>query len=142
MMTRRVRAAAVLVPLVVLAAGALTGCGDLEQAARDTVDSAACTAAQEAVDGLTTRVDEAVAELGADPAAARAEPTGLREAVAAAEQGLSGEAQQALDDARGALDTLVEQADAAADGTQVDDVVVDEARQELDTAVDDLTTVC
>ncbi|MDT9592769.1 hypothetical protein RDV89_06805 [Nocardioides zeae] len=128
--------------LALLAAGVLGGCAELEDAARDTAREAGCQAAQEAVDGVTTRADEAVADLGADPAAAERELTALRDAVDAAASGVSDEVATHLGTAEGALDALSEQAQAAADGTEVDDVAVDAAQSELDGAVEDLTQVC
>lgn len=128
--------------LALLGATALAGCSELEDAARDTASDAACQAVQEAVDGVSGEARRAVDEIGADPAAARQELTGLRDAVTAAEENLSGDAQQHLDDARAALDSLVQQAENATEGTEVDDVVVEDAQRELDTAVEEASQVC
>lgn len=125
-----------------LALGALVGCSEVEDAVRDTASEAGCQVAQEAVDGVTSQARQAVDDLGADPAGAEQELRSLRDAVSTAADGLSGEVGTHLDEAEAALDDLVAQADAAADGTQVDEAVVESAQSELDTAVDELTQVC
>ncbi|MDQ1104466.1 plasmid stabilization system protein ParE [Nocardioides zeae] len=125
-----------------LSLGALVGCSEVEDAVRDTASEAGCQVAQEAVDGITGEARQAVDDLGADPAAAEQELRNLRDAVATAADGLSGEVGTHLEEAEAALDDLVAQAEAAADGTQVDEAVVQSAESELDTAVDELTQVC
>lgn len=125
-----------------LALGALVGCSEVEDAVRDTAAEAGCQVAQEAVDGVTSQARQAVEDLGADPAGAERELRNLRDAVATAADGLSGEVGTHLDEAEAALDDLVTQAEAAADGTQVDEAAVESAQTELDTAVDELTQVC
>ncbi|WZH54010.1 MAG: hypothetical protein PIR53_08465 [Nocardioides alkalitolerans] len=125
-----------------LSLGALVGCSEVEDAVRDTAAEAGCQVAQEAVDGVTGEARQAVEDLGADPAAAEQELRNLRDAVATAADGLSGEVGTHLEEAEAALDDLVAQAEAAADGTQVDEAAVESAQGELDTAVDELTQVC
>lgn len=119
----------------------LTGCSEVEERVSQAASDAGCQIAQEAVDGVATQARRAADEIGADPAAAERELTALRDGLAAAEGSLSDETRQHVADARAALDTLVAQARAGAEGA-VDQEAVAEAETALDTAVEDLTQVC
>lgn len=133
--------AAAAVSAVVAALLALTGCSEVEERVGQAAEDAGCRVAQEAVDGVATQARRAADEIGADPAAAERELTALRDGLAAAEGTLSDETRQHVADARAALDTLVAQARAGAEGV-VDETAVQEAETALDSAVEDLTQVC
>ncbi|MDF9717318.1 hypothetical protein INN71_08175 [Nocardioides sp. ChNu-153] len=135
------RRTAPFLPALALGLVALAGCSEVETAVRDAASDAGCSLAQDAVDGVTGQAHAAADQLGVDPAGAERELTALRDGLATAEQGLSGELRGHVEDARTALDALVTQARAAADGT-VDQQAVAEAEAQLDTAVQELTTVC
>ena len=137
-MRRGSRAAAAL---VAVAATALGGCSEAEDAVDRAAGDAACRLAQEAVDGVAGQAREAADRIGADPEAARRELTALRDSLAAAEEGLSGETRARVEEARAALDRLVSESRDAARGA-VDEQAVEEAERELDTAVEELTRVC
>ncbi|MFW6774588.1 hypothetical protein ACOACO_09910 [Nocardioides sp. CPCC 205120] len=134
------RSAAVLSGLV-LSVVALAGCSEVETAVRDAASDAGCSLAQDAVDGVTRQAHEATDRIGVDPARAERELTALRDGLATAERGLSGELRGHVEDARTALDALVTQARAGAEGA-VDEQAVAEAEARLDTAVGEITTVC
>ena len=125
-----------------LAAVLLTGCSEAEDAAKDAAGNAACAVATKAVSGVTGQVDDAIDQIGADPAAAKRKLSGLRDVVARAEDGLSGDAKQRLGEARQALDDLVGEASDAASGLDVDTSAVDSSRKKLSRAVDDVADVC
>lgn len=133
------------VPAALATAVLLLGACSEEQirdAASDAASDAACSVAEQALSGVRGEVERAARDIGADPAAARRELTTLRESLAAAERGLDGEARERVEQARGAVDDLLAQARRAADGTQVDDRAVDEARAEYDEATQGLTAAC
>jgi len=131
-----------LLPPLLLAAALATGCSDLEDAARDTANGAACSVAQGAVDGVSGQVDRAIDEIGADPEAAQRELAGLREVLDRAAGGISGDAEQALRDAADALGRLAGEARDAAGGVDVDTSAVDDARDSFGDAVDDVRDFC
>ncbi|WP_205471409.1 hypothetical protein [Nocardioides sp. SYSU D00038] len=128
--------------LVVLSAGALTGCSEAEDAVNGATDRAACEVAQAAVDEVADQARSLADRIGADPQAARRELSALRDTLAAAEKGLGGETREQVRRARDAVDALLAEAKQAADGSQVDDAVVRESRRELDRAVEELSQVC
>lgn len=130
----RTYAAAALTALL-LAAG--TACG----AAEDVLNSAACSAAEQAVAPVKAGARSAAAELGVDPARARTELVALKGVVDAAAAPLSGEIRESLKKVSGQLSVMIDEAKAAARGT-VDQRAVDQARDELGAAVDDLTEIC
>lgn len=133
------------VPAALLATLVLAGCGagdTVGEAVGGAADRAGCAVAQRAVDSVATQVRQVAADLGADPQAAQQRLAGLRDTLSAAEQGLSGETRAQVARARGAVEALGAQAGQAAGGTQVDDAAVQDAQQELDTAVQQLTQVC
>lgn len=132
-----------------LAAGAalllsvtLVGCSDVEDLARDTASDAACSVARTAMDEASNQAKQAVEELNADPQAARRELTALRDSLKALEGRVDGETGGKITQAREALDKLVTQADAAREGTPVDDQAVADAEAELDTAVEEFGNLC
>lgn len=125
--------------LLVAALGA--GCSDAEEALSGQTERAACKVAEQAMGKAQDVARSAVDEIGADPQSARRELTAVRDTVAAAQSGLSGEAEAKLAQAREALDTLVEEARESADGA-VDEQEVEQARSKLDEAVAGLGDVC
>lgn len=143
---RRTSAAATA---VLVAALTLTGCATAEEAVSGAVDGAvdravdgtACSLAREAVGGVEAQVREAADRLGADPRAARRELTALRDTLAAAERGLSGQTRNQVARARAAVDRLVAAAREAADGT-VDERAVAQARRRLGDAVRGVQETC
>lgn len=122
--------------------GLLGACSQAEDAVRGAAEDAGCAVAQRAADEAERRARDAVADLGADPQAARRELEGIREALRAAEGGLGGETRRQVGRARDAVDVLLGQARRAADGTRVDDEAVADAERRLDDAVGEITTVC
>lgn len=137
----RLLASAALLPILALGA-----CSDVERIASDTVSDAGsragCAVAGTAVDEGRSLVRGVASDIGADPDSVRQQLTVAREALAAAERGLDGEVRQQLDRAVDALDTLRDEARAAADGTTVDDQALQEARAEYDSAAEQLTAIC
>ncbi|MDN4173685.1 hypothetical protein QWY28_12060 [Nocardioides sp. SOB77] len=125
-----------------LATTVLAGCSEAEDIVRGAAEDAGCAAAQQAMDEAERRVRDAVGDLRADPRAAERELSAVRDVLAAAEQGLGGETREQVDRAGKAVDELLTQARGATEGTQVDDVAVDEAERQLDGAVGEITTVC
>jgi hypothetical protein len=120
----------------------VSGCDAAGDAVSGAASRAGCEVAQRAVDEVAQQARSTAADLGADPAAAQQRLDGLRETLSTAEQGLDGETREQVTRAREAVEALATQAGQAADGTQVDDVAVQEAEQELDAAVTRLTDVC
>lgn len=114
-----------------------TACG----ATDDVLSSAACTVAEKAVAPVKAGVRSAVAELDVDPAGARAELTALKAAVDAAATTVSGEVRDSLKKVSDELAVLIGEARDAATGA-VDQDAVNQARDELGAAVDDLTQIC
>ncbi|SDC10496.1 hypothetical protein [Nocardioides lianchengensis] len=139
-----------LAPLALLAVLTLAACSDAEDAVRDAASDAAsdaaCAVAGGVVDDARSRVDGIARDLASgtasERASARRELTALRDSLAAAERGLGGETRERLEQARSAVDDLLDQASAAADGTQVDDEAVASAQEEYDEAARGLTDVC
>lgn len=130
-----------LIALTAVAAVA-SGCSEIEEAASETAGNAACSVAQQAVDGVTGQVDQAIDEIGADPEAAQRELASLREVLDQAQGSISGEAQQALRDAADALGRLADEARDAARGVEIDTSAVDQAQDAFGEAVDGITDVC
>jgi soluble cytochrome b562 len=128
--------------LTALLALVLTGCSDVEDAAKGAASDAACSVANQAMDEAGTQAKQAVSDLGADPAAAKRELTALRDGLKTLEGQVDGETGGKVTDARKALDRLVTQADAARDGTPVDDRAVEDAQADLDTAIEDFGDLC
>lgn len=139
--TRRAARRRALAAPVLVAAVVLTGCSAAEDAVGGAVDEAACSLARETLAGVEGQVREAADRIGADPRAARRELEALRDALAAAEDGLSGETRDRVAEARRAVDALVAEARRGARGA-VDEEAVAEARRDLDTAVTGLQDVC
>lgn len=131
--------AAVAVLAVALGAA---GCSDIKDAASDTANGAACSVAQKAVDGVSGQVDNAVDEIGADPAAAKEKLSGLREVLDRASSGISGDAKDALRDAADALGRLADEAGDAARGADVDTSAVGDAKESFGDAVDGVRNFC
>jgi hypothetical protein len=121
---------------------ALTGCSQAEDAAKDAGNDAACSVARSAVDEAGRRAGNAVDEIGADPKAAEGDLRGIRDALATAEKGVSGDTKQKLGDARSAVERLLGEAEDAAQGAEVDTAVVDDAKGDLDRAVKDVKNLC
>ncbi len=126
----------------VVAAVLLTGCSEAEDAAKDAAGNAACAVATKAVSGITGQVDDAIDQIGADPAAAERTLSGLRDVVASAEGAISGDAEQRLREARRALDDLVAEASDAASGLEVDTSAVDTSKEKFSQAVDEVSDGC
>ncbi len=124
------------------AATLLGGCSEVKDAASDKANQAACAVATKAVGGLKGQVDDAIDQIGADPAAARRKLAGLRDAVKGAESGISGDAKKQLTRAREALDKLVEEASDAAAGAEVDTSALKSSKQKFSDAVDGLANIC
>lgn len=120
----------------------LVGCSEVEDAARDAADDAACSVAKQAMDKAGDQAQRAVDEIGADPQAAKRELTALRDTLKSLEGQVDGESGGKVTQARKALDKLVKQADQARSGTPVDDQAVDDAQRDLDAAVDDFKDIC
>lgn len=120
----------------------LVGCSDVEDAAKDVADDAACAVAQQAMDEAGDQAQRAIDEIGADPAAAGRELKALRDGLKSLEGQVDGETGGKVTEARQALDRLVKQADRARAGTPVDEQAVDDAQRDLDAAVEDFTDIC
>ncbi len=137
------RLTTVLAALPVLALGA---CSEVQDAASDAASDAGnragCAVARTAVDEGRTFVAGIASDLGADPEAARAKLTAARETLAAAEQGLSDEVRPQVDRAIEALDVLRTEAQSVADGSSIDDAVVQEAQAEYDAAAQQVIGIC
>jgi len=131
----------VLALTAVLAFG-VAGCSDVEDAAKDVADDAACAVAEQAMDEAGDQAQRAVDEIGADPQAAERELKALRDTLKSLEGQVDGESGSKVTQARKALDKLVRQADQARAGTPVDDQAVDDAQRDLDTAVEDFKDIC
>ncbi|MBD8608686.1 hypothetical protein IFT73_17665 [Aeromicrobium sp. CFBP 8757] len=137
----RLLATAALLPVLALGA-----CSDVQEAASDAASDAGnragCAVAARVVDEGRTLVGDIATDLGADPTAARAKLTATREALAAAEQGLSDDVRTQVGQAVEALDSLRDEARAVADGSSVDETVVAQAQAEYDAAARQVTGVC
>ncbi len=120
----------------------LAGCTQAEDAAKDAVNRAGCTVAQKTLDKAQTEAEKALDEINADPQAARRKLGGMRDALKAAESGVSGETKAKLQKAREALDTMAGEAQDAARGADVDTAAVNDAKQQLDSAVSDVRNLC
>ncbi len=129
----------VLAVLPVLALGA---CSQVQDAASEAGTRAGCAVAGRVVDEGRTVVSGIASDLGADPTAARAKLTAAREALAAAEQGLSDDVRTQVGRAVEALDSLRDEARSVADGSSVDEQVVAEATAEYDAAAQQVSGVC
>lgn len=130
------------VALVVLLSLTLVGCSEVEDAAKDAADDAACSVAQQAMDRAGDEAQKAIEQIGADPAAAERELKALRNGLESLEGQVDGETGGKVTEARKALDRLVKQADRARAGTPVDDQAVDDAQRDLDAAVEDFKDIC
>lgn len=119
-----------------------TGCSEAKDLARDTANDAACSIAKSAMNKTAEQAKRAVREIGADPKSAERELTSLRDALKSLEAKVDGKSGGRVSEARKALDVLVEQADAAREGTPVDDQAVDDAQRDLDAAVEDFKNIC
>lgn len=131
-----------LAALVLTLVVAVSGCSELEEAASDTANGAACSVAQKTVDGVSGQVDKAIDEIGADPAAAQEKLSGLRDVLETAQSGISGEAKDKLGEAVGALDELVDQAGRAVQGADVDTSAIGSAEEAFGDAVDGVRNLC
>lgn len=136
------RSGLVALALAVVGSLSLAACSEVEDAARDAADDAACSVAKQAMDRAGDEAQRAVDEIGADPQAAKRELTALRDALKSLESQVDGETGGKVTEARKALDRLVKQADDAREGTPVDDQAVDDAQRDLDAAVDDFKDIC
>lgn len=125
-----------------VAVASLSACQAAEDAAKDAVSDAACDVARSAVDEAGDQATKAVDDIGADPAAAETELRNIRDALATAQNGVSGDLRDKIVDAKDAVERLLGQAQDAAQGTEVDTAVVDDARADLDTAVEDVKNLC
>ncbi len=139
-MVPNLRAGAAVAALLVALGAA--GCSDLKDAASDTANGAACSVAQKAVDGVSGQVDNAIDEIGADPDAAKAKLSGLRDVLDKASSGISGDAKSALRDAADALGRLADEAGDAAKGADVDTSAVNDAKDAFGDAVDGVRDFC
>lgn len=136
------RPATASVLLAVALALTLTGCSQAEEAAKGAANRAGCAVAQKALDQAQSEAEKALDEIDADPEAARRKLAGMRDAVRAAESGISGETREKLGKARRALDTMAGEAQDAARGANVDTSAVDDAKDRLDDAVGDVRDLC
>lgn len=136
------RSLAARVLLAAVLALTLAGCSQAEEAAKGAANRAGCTVAQKALDQAQSEAEKALDEIDADPEAARRKLAGIRDAVGAAEAGLSGETKAKLAKARQALDTMTVEAQDAAQGADVDTSAVDNAKGRLDDAVGDVRDLC
>lgn len=121
---------------------ALTGCSAAEDKAKELGGDAACTVAGKAVGGVKSQVDDAVDQIGVDPAAAKRKLTGLRDGVKSAEDRVSGDVRAQLAEAREVLDDLVAEAGDAVEGSDVDTSALDTSKQQFSDAADDVTIAC
>jgi hypothetical protein len=132
--------------VVLLTALLLSACTEAERAVSDAGSEAAsgagCSVARAAVDEVRRQVDGIVSEIRVDPEAAEGELTAAREALAAAQEQLSGETQEQLARAGAAIDDLRAEARAVADGASVDDQAVQAAQEEYDDAAEQLSRLC
>jgi soluble cytochrome b562 len=131
-----------LVAVTAVLSIALVGCSEVEDAAKDAADEAACSVAKQAMGRAGDEAQRAIEEIGADPQAAERELKGLRDALKTLEGQVDGETGGKVTEARKALDRLVKQADRARAGTPVDDQAVDDAQRDLDAAVEDFKDIC
>ncbi|GAB2755189.1 hypothetical protein GCM10027020_04260 [Nocardioides salsibiostraticola] len=136
------RPAPARVLLAAVLALTLTGCTQAEEAATGAANRAGCAVAQKALNQAQSEAEKALDEIDADPEAARRKLGGMRDAVKAAESGLSGETKEKLAEARRALDTMAGEAQDAAQGADVDTSAVDNAKDRLDDAVGDVRDLC
>lgn len=141
-MTPRITPVHFLIATVVPVALALGGCSQAEDAARDAANRAGCAVAQSALDKAQTEAEQALDNINADPDAAGRKLAGIRDAVKAAESGLSGATKEKIEKARKALDTMAAEAKDAAQGGEVDTSAVDNAKAQLDNAVSDVRDSC
>ena len=130
-----------LATVALTAAVALTGCQEAQDAAQEAAGDAACSVAGSAVDEAGRQAGQAVDEIGADPESAEQELRAVREALDAAAATVDGDVKARVEDARDAVDRLRGQAEEAVAG-EVDTAAVDEARGELDQAVEDVKNLC
>lgn len=133
---------AALAVVALLAAVGLSSCSQAKDAAKEQATDAACSLATSVVDETSAQAGQAIDEIGADPRSAQRELKGIRNALATAEKGLSGDVRKQIADARGAVDDLLGQARSAAEGADVDMQAVSRARGEFDDAIDGVRNLC
>ncbi|MCW2816878.1 MAG: hypothetical protein JWN84_4333 [Nocardioides sp.] len=120
----------------------LTACDAAEDAVKDAAGDAACSVAGQAADEAGRQASRAVDDIGADPQAAERELAAVRDALATAARGVDGDLKRHLDDARAAVERLQGQAEDAVAGAEVDTTAVQDAQDDLDTAVEDVKNLC
>jgi len=132
--------------VALLAALVLGACSQAEtvvsDAASEAASKAGCSVARAAVGEVRRQVDGIASDIQADPEAARRELTAVREALAAAEQKLTGQTREQMARAGAAIDDLRAEARTVADGASVDDQALRAAQSEYDDAVEQLTGLC
>lgn len=135
-----------IAPIVLLTALVLSACSDADKVLSDAASGAAseagCSVAQAASGEVRRQVDGIAAEIQADPEAARRELTAAREALAAAETRLTGEAGKQVARARAAIDDLRAEAAAVADGASIDSRALRAAQKQYDNARRQLSGLC
>lgn len=120
----------------------LSGCQQAEDAAKDAANDAACSAVRSAVDQAGNQAQNAVDEIGADPKAAEQDLRDLRDALAAAENGVSGDVEAGLVKVKTQVERLLGQAQDAAQGAEVDTSAVQDAKADLDQSIEDVKNLC
>lgn len=136
------RTTSTLAALALTSVVLVTGCSEVKDAASDRASAAACSVTQKAVDGVAGQVDNAIDEIGADPAAAKKKLSGLRDVLETAQSGISGDAKEELAQAADALGTLAGEAGDAAKGADIDTSAVDNAKFAFGDAIDGVRDFC
>lgn len=124
--------------LALAAVLALSGCEQAENAA----SAAACSGVRSAVDQAGNQAQNAVDEIGADPKAAEQDLRDVRDALAAAENGVSGDVEAGLVKVKTQVERLLGQAQDAAQGAEVDTSAVQDAKADLDQSIEDVKNLC
>jgi hypothetical protein len=132
--------------LLLLPLFALGACSDVGSTVDDVASSAGtragCEVAGRAVDegrGLVDRVGQAISD---DASGVRRDLAATGAAIQAAAPTLTGEVRALVEQAGTALSTLRSEAEAAAEGTDVDDRAVQAAQTEYDRVADQLRSLC
>jgi hypothetical protein len=128
--------------VTVTALWSLTACDSAEDAAKGVANDAACKLARSAADEAGRQASKAVDHIRTDPDAAVTELSTIRDALAAAENGVSGDVKDKLVEAKTSVEDLLGRAQDSADGAEVDTAAIDGARADLDSAIKDVKNLC
>ena len=127
----------------VLGGALLTGCSAAAEIASQGAGAAACAVIEPLTQQVASDVETAIGDIPLDPAAAKLNLQAARVLLDTVEaQTSEGTASDAVTTARVAIDGLITQAQAAQNGKPLDQELVDQLSQELQTALSTATGAC